>query len=630
MMKQLGQPSFIGQDRRARLQKAAFCAIVSAFSLVYLAGCGSGLPGDQLTGSSSSVLDANMGVNSLSADGSLKVEPQAAGDYVAKRLLVKFRDVTDTEINDALGAAQAHVAGEIPGIGVKIVELPPQASETAQMRAFRQRPEVVFAELDVVVPPDATPDDPYYANEWHLATVGANAAWDFTTGSNSVIIAILDTGMDLSHPELGPKAVAGWNFNDNNSDNSDVNGHGTAVAGAAAAASNNAVGVASLAWNCLIMPIRISDANGSASYSAAANALIWAADHGARVANISYMMSDSSTVASAAQYFENRTGGGVVTVSAGNYSTFDSSPDNPYVLTISATDATDSVASWSNTGNNIDLAAPGTNIYTTTPGGGFGSGSGTSFSAPVVAGAAALVLSVNPGLTGPEVQDILMRSADDLGPAGWDAQYGWGRLNAAQAVAMAVDYTGGASDVQPPSVAIVSPAAGATVGGMVTLSVAASDDVAVASVSLSVDGTLLETDTAAPFDFSWDTTSLPDAPHTIRADATDTTGNTASSSMTVTTSNVPDTTPPTIQITTPADGARVRGTVAVTSAVADDVSVVQVELYVDGVFQDSSTDWPFTTKWMTRKVPRGLHDLQCKAYDAAGNVGISETVTVKR
>src|SRR5262249_39732123 len=158
---------------------------------------------------------------------------------------------------------------------------------------------------------------------------------------------------------------------DNNSDTHDVYGHGTPVAGTAAASSNNGAGVASVTWNCRIMPVRISDTTGYAYYSTTASALTWAADHRARVANLSYEMSTSGTVTSAAQYFQSK--GGVVTMSAGNYSTFVSAADNPYVLTVSATDSNDLLTTFSNYGNIIDLAAPGVGIYSTDNGGGYGS-----------------------------------------------------------------------------------------------------------------------------------------------------------------------------------------------------------------------------------------------------------------
>src|SRR5262249_20345939 len=149
--------------------------------------------------------------------------------------------------------------------------------------------------------------------------------------------------------------------------------------------------------------------------------------------------------------------GGVVTVSAGNYNFFDPTADNPYVLTVSGTDANDALASFTNTGNNIDLAAPGVNVWTTDQGGGYAAESGTSFSAPIVRGVAALVLPVTPSLSGAQVQDVLKPSADALGPPGWDPGYGYGRVNAAAAVALARTTTG-IPDTTPPTVSFASPA----------------------------------------------------------------------------------------------------------------------------------------------------------------------------
>jgi subtilisin family serine protease len=246
--------------------------------------------------------------------------------------------------------------------------------------------------------------------------------------------------VDSTHPDLTSKIVPGWNFANNNSDTSDVYGHGTAVAGAAAASSNNGTGVASVAWGCLILPVRVSDTQGNAPASLIANGLRWAADNGARVANISYNVSGNATVSNAAKYFQQA--GGVVTVSAGNDAAFISSQDNRYVLTVSATDNLDNSAYYTNTGNNIDLSAPGSVIYTTLSGGGYGYASGTSFSAPIVAGVAALVMSANSSLTPTKVQDTLKQSADDKGPAGWDPRYGSGRVNAAAAVTLALAQAG--------------------------------------------------------------------------------------------------------------------------------------------------------------------------------------------
>lgn len=299
------------------------------------------------------------------------------------------------------------------------------------------------------------------------------------------------------------------------------------------------------------MPIRVSDTSGNASYSAIASGLNWAADHGARVANISYIVSDSSAVTSAAKYFQSK--GGVVTSSAGNYSTFNSAADNPYILTVSATDQFDAIYYYSNTGNDIDVSAPG-DSFSTKMGGGYVSVGGTSYSAPIAAGVAALVISANPDLTANQVQDILKQSADDLGTMGWDPSYGYGRVNAARAVAMAA----GAPLAAPSPTPSPSP----------------------------------------------------------------------SPSPSPTPSPSTDTTAPSVSITSPTDGTKVTVSASVYVNASDNVAVARVELYVDGTLRATSTSAPFTTKWNTKKSAPGAHALQCKAYDAAGNVSLSQTVTV--
>jgi len=316
----------------------------------------------------------------------------------------------------------------------------------------------------------------------------------------------------------------------NNSDTTDVVGHGTGVAGVAAASSNNGIGIASVAWGCRIMPIRISDLSGYASYSAMASGLTWAADHGARVANISYNVSGSSTVSSAAKYFQSK--GGVVAAAAGNEGAFVKNPDDPYILRVGATDSTDTLYSWSNTGNNIDLVAPG-NASVTTRGGGYGGGGGTSFSAPMVAGAAALLFSANPVLSPASVQNVLEQSADDLGTAGWDSMYGFGRLNLEQALNKVL-VGGGSVDITPPEVSITSPGNGNSVSGTVNVSNNASDNVGVVKVMLFVDGAPYGSVTTAPFTIKWNTRKASIGAHVIQAKAYDAAANVGvSTSVTV-------------------------------------------------------------------------------------------------
>ncbi len=442
---------------------------------------------------------------------------------VPGRILVKAKATAGpNEIADQIKAFNGAETGEIHGLGVKILQVPERAWAAA-LDGLQHNPHIEFAEPDFIIAPDAIPNDSYYSSQWHLPKIHADTGWDVTTGSSGVIIAVLDTGVESSHPDLAGQLVAGWNFYDGNSDTSDVYGHGTAVAGTAAAASNNGAGVAGVAWGCKIMPVRISDPNGYAYDSTIAQGLNWAADHGARVANISFRVSDSSTVKSAAQYFQSK--GGVVAVSAGNDGLFDSASDNPYVLTVSATDSNDAVTSWSNTGNNIDLAAPGLNVLTTATGASYAWWSGTSFSAPIVSGAAALVLSVQPGLSGAQAANILKSSADDLGAAGFDTQYGWGRVNVSRAVNLALSTPVATADVTAPVVLITSPVEGASISSTTYVYVNATDNAGVTRVNLFVDGRSVGYSTTAPFTIRWNSRKISAGAHQLQTSASDAAGN---------------------------------------------------------------------------------------------------------
>ena len=549
--------------------------------------------------------------------------------FVPGRVLVKFKsDVGLDHARQIVAALGARDADELPQLGVFVLDLPAQADEAAFANALQNRPDVEFSELDRIVrPAEVIPNDPWYAGgEWHLPIINAPAAWSTSTGSSDVTIAILDSGVDATHPDLAANIVPGWNIVNNNSDTSDVNGHGTNVAGAAAALSNNSIGVASVCWRCRLMPVRISDSSGSSTYSLIASGLNWAADHGARVANISFIVSESATVKSAAQYFQTKNG--VVVSSAGNYATFTSAADNPYVLTVSATNVNDAPSDFSNYGNNVDVAAPEA-VYTTTRGGGYMYAGGTSFSAPIVAGIAALAISVKPALTANQVQDIIKQSADDLGTAGWDIHYGWGRVNAGRAVAMAAGNM--AADTSAPTVSFVSPTAGASVSGNAGITVSASDNVGVSSVVLRIDGIDQAVDVATPYTFVWNTVAVPNGTHTLTAIGADAAGNTTATAITVTVNNLIDVSPPTVTVISPAMNSVVSGTVSVLVDASDSGGrIARVELYVDGKLTASSTSAPFTTKWNTRKASAGPHVVQCKAYDAVGNIGTSSEVSVRK
>mgnify|MGYP005835454611 CR=1 FL=1 len=566
----------------------------------------------------------------LAACLSLPLPPAGAADpvqaWVPGRLLVQPRPgLPEAELDKIIKPHGGKRIGRIEGIDVHVVALPAKASEKAIAALLAKNKHLKFAELDVIVSPAATANDTYYSKAWHLPKIGVPSAWDTSKG-DGVIIAILDTGLNTNHEDLLGRTVPGWNFYDNNADTTDVHGHGTAVAGAAVAGTNNGKGVAAIAGNAYVMPVRIADANAQATGSAIAQGLVWAADRGAKVANISYHgIPGNLTVQNAAKYMKNK--GGLVVVAAGNTSAEIVSPADDSMIFVSATDQNDVKTSWSSWGSYVDLAAPGVSIYTTDRGGGYQVASGTSLASPVVAGVVGLMWAANPTLGPIDIEKVLFTTARDLGAAGFDSYYGYGRVDAAAAVQAAL--TTVTKDSIAPTVSVTSPAAGSTVKGLVAVDVAASDNVGVTRVDLVVNGKQLASDVSAPFGFSWDSTQVADGNATLVAYAYDAAGNSASHSLSVKVANNPDLVAPIVSFTSPANGATVSGTVTVRAGASDNVAVSDMRLFINGVRVANSASGSLSYNWNTRKIAVGNYTLKVEARDAAGNVG-SQSITVKR
>lgn len=556
----------------------------------------------------------------------------AVPKFVPDRLLVKpARGTTESALHALLSFHGSDEVDDIPALDVRIIRVPAKALDRVLI-ALKNNPKIEFAEKDFVMQAIATANDPYYtaAYEWHLAKIQAPAAWDFTTGTASTVLAVIDSGADYSHPDLIGKLQAGYDFVNGDSDPSDDNGHGTSATGTAAAASNNGIGVAAIAWGCPVMPLKVLDASGSGSYSNVAKAINYAADRGARVINLSLgATSSSSTLQNAVDYAWNK--GVVVIAAAGNNGNdtlvYPAACKN--VVAVSATNSSDTRPTWSNYGTYVDLSAPGESIFTTSIGG-YGYASGTSFSSPVAAATAALMISVQPTLTNSQTVSLLLNNADDLGAVGYDVHYGYGRVNAARAVYAASNAI--TADVTVPAVTISSPANGASVSGTVSISATATDNIGVTKMEVLIDGTLIAQGTSGSISSSWDTRTKTDGSHTIQVRAYDAANNTGSATISVSVSNstTADSTAPSVAITSPKDGATVSGTVKVYVSATDNVGVTKVQLYLDGVLFGSSTSSLAVLSWNTRRAAYGSHKLQAYAYDAAGNIGGSSLITVYR
>jgi len=557
----------------------------------------------------------------LDAPVATRVEAAFAEGHV---LVAMRKHGARPEFAKSLAKAGARSLGSLPGLGIDVAAVVPGA-EQAAVAKLRQDPNVEFAEVDRLMPAAATVNDPSYGSEWHLQRIHAPAAWDHTMGSG-VVIAILDTGIDATHPDLAAQIVPGWNFYDNNADTSDVANHGTAVAGAAAAATNNGVGIAGVAGSAKLMPVRIASPSSYAYWSTAAQGIVYAADHGARVVNLSYEGAvGSASVLAAAQYLRSK--GGVLIVAAGNTGAVDRTASTDLMLVVSATDESDQLASFSTYGDFVSLAAPGNNILSTLRGGNYVYWWGTSFATPIVAGAAALVLGQRPEFTPAQVEALLKATAIDLGDPGPDARFGAGRLDVGAALAFAAGP--GVPDTTPPGVAITAPAGG-TVAGIVAVTITASDDVGVVRVDLRADGVVVATSVVAPFQIAWNSSGVANGNVTLTAVARDASGNRATSApvgVVVANAPPPDTTAPWATLHNLGLGP-LTGDVVVTASAGDNVGVARVDFLVNGTTVATTNTVPYQFRWSTTTVPDGVVTLVAVAFDAAGNPGSSKPVQI--
>jgi subtilisin family serine protease len=385
--------------------------------------------------------------------------------YRPDEVLVKFKPtLSDQTIKATIAAYQCKKLKRIPRINVYQIQVQTGTTLEETLFALRRNPDVEYAEPNYIAYVTETPNDSLFDYQYALynsgqdlgppgspqgkirADIKATSTWEETKGNEDIIIAIVDTGVDLDHPDLNDKIYSnGYDFVNDDSNATDDHAHGTHVAGIAAAETHNNEGIAGVAWNCKILPVKVLDDQGGGSYSEMIEGIIWAADNGADVMNLS-LGGDFPSVSleNALKYAYDMDI--VIVAAAGNDGgavLYPAAYDD-YCLAVAATDYNDEKVDFSNFGPEIDVAAPGVLIISTVPTWFWGPGSfpyawgdGTSQASPHVAGLAALIKSVKPNLSAAQIMNVIRYSADDVNfvnNLGIDDYIGYGRINMEKAL----------------------------------------------------------------------------------------------------------------------------------------------------------------------------------------------------
>ena len=357
---------------------------------------------------------------------------RSGDDFAAGELLVKFKSGYDGKGAKAIEEIGAKVLEKLSRLDVSRLGLPGGLDVKKAMARLNKLPFVEFAEPNYIFKPTWSPSDPKWNDQWGITKIDTPGGWGMETGDRDVIIAIVDTGVDLDHPDLKNKIVAGYDYVGMDSDPDDVGGHGTHCAGIAAASTNNGIGVAGVCANCSIMPLRVLGAEGGLA-SDVAKGIVWAADHGANVISLSLGgMFPSSTQEDSIKYAWNK--GAIVIAAAGNMGVQDAHYPayHSTCVAVGSTESNDARSGFSNYGSWVDVAAPGGFIMSTIPDGEYGYKSGTSMATPFVAGLAGLLFSkMGSGASNSAVRAAIEDNCDSVGGA-WVTR---GRVNVSRALA---------------------------------------------------------------------------------------------------------------------------------------------------------------------------------------------------
>jgi thermitase len=353
------------------------------------------------------------------------------GSFASGQVLVKFKPGFEAQGYRATASIEARIVDEVTGLRLNLVELPEGVSVPRAVAYYRSLPQVEYAEPNYRCEAFYTPNDASFSTQYAPQKIQCPAGWDRTRGSSSVVIAIIDTGIDLNHPDLSGKIVPGYDFVNRDASPQDDNGHGTHCAGIAAAKTDNSIGIAGVGFNCSLMGVKVLDQNGAGWFSDVASGIVWATDHGAKVLSLSLGGTNgSAALADAVNYAWSRNV--VICAAAGNGNTTNASYPAYYTncIAVASSQSNDTRSSFSSYGSWVDVAAPGQSIYSTYLGGGYRTLSGTSMATPAVAGLAGLVWSrLGTSASASSVRRAIEDNCDPVG--NWVAK---GRVNAARAL----------------------------------------------------------------------------------------------------------------------------------------------------------------------------------------------------
>ncbi|WP_305789801.1 S8 family serine peptidase [Symbioplanes lichenis] len=579
------------------------------------------------------------------AAGAVAAQPGASADETKVRLVVGLQDGVDSsaavKAATAFGGkatdlvAQAREA--MASLNARTLEVP-ASKQSVVAAALRAQPGVKYVEVDRqgAHTQAIQPNDPYYVSgdQPEIDQARLPAAWESTTGSSSVKVAVLDTGVNR-FGDIANAVAGGFNYVSNTGNYADDNGHGTAVSTLIAGRGNDGAGMAGSCWQCTIIPVKVLNSAGDGYWSDIAKGITYATNVGASVINMSLGGPGGAKVLQDAIAYANSRGV-LVVASAGNNGNWDygiSPTEKMYpaayadVLGVGATgygtDGRAYYSSYNKSGDSwVDIAAPGDDwipvynpskkTYT------YGLRSGTSFAAPMVSGAAALVKAKHPKYNGWSLLRSIIASGRTIPANGWTK---FGLLDVAKALTITTDGTA-------PKVTVTSPGQGARVHGSVTLKTSTSDNWSgVRYVDFYVDGKYKARDYTAPFQWAYNTKTHANGRADYSVRAYDKAGNVAVANRYLTVDNIA----PTVWIQSgPANNAKVKGTVTLKIGAYDTQTGIQrVDLLINGKVKKTDKTNPYSVSFAASAQPKTFK-VQIKAVDNAGNVKTTAVRTYKR